>query len=88
MKLYRFYVTGLSDHGSDVGITEYETVVMDGKTFINRPWFGLQEVTKREWPNYYETREEAARAAASKLTGIASALLQKAEQLREEAAGV
>ena len=86
-KLYRFYATSFGNHGADVGVAEYETTVIDGRTFVDRHSFGLQEVTERERNEYHETREAALRAAASKLTGIASALLNQAEGLREEANG-
>ena len=84
-KVYRFIVHVGRD-GVDAHVWSYDKVIVDGVPYamvLDR----LEQVraSPGEW---HDTREAALRACASKLTDISSDALRKAEQMREEAAGV
>ena len=87
-KLYRHFAHSFGDLGAHVSVAEYETTVLEGRTFVLRPIYGLHEVTDEERQHYHETRGAALIAASDQLKGVALALFYQAEGLRKEAAGV
>lgn len=86
MKLYRANVgTQVGENGVGFWIDSADAIEVNGQLYAD-PHRGRVLIEKGvEW---HETREAAIRAAAATVTGLASALLKQAEQLREEAAGV
>lgn len=86
MKLFKITVLErVTEAGAIVHTDTADAVDVNGKLYAEM--FGGHFLTEvgNDW---HQTLGEAQRAAAAKLTGIASTLLAQAEKLREEAAGV
>ena len=86
MNINRVYraITFVDHLGLAASVRGYDRIVVDGIPYA-KVLDRLEPIKRGEW---YETRDAALRAGAAKLTGMASEMLKRAEEMREEAAGV
>ena len=84
-KVYRSIIHVGRD-GVEAHVWSYDKVIVDGVPFARV--LGRLDPVLASPGEWHDTREAALRACASKLTEISSEALRKAEQMREEAAGV
>ena len=68
-------------------VYEFDCITVDGVEFA-RVLDRLEPIRESGPYQFHATREAALTATASKLTAIASEMLVRAEEMREEAAGV